>query len=413
MIDHPTERAWAEGEASTVALMGTINVAVARLVATIRLLIDRDGWHGSGIQSVEHWVTWKAGVSRRRAEGLVRIVRRMHELPACWALFDAGQLTEDAMVRIARKVPAARDEEVAGWAPGMLISQLTRVLKSCPELPDPDPDQPPLGESRERYLHMHEDSDGWGMGEFSLPADEMAQLRIALQHGRDAEFRDRHGLDVDAEVLSSGSVTWADGLMRLAREGLDALDPTLARTGRRGERTKVILHHDIDPRGNLGPGQLHLGHVIPDTVARFLACDAEVLVASYKAGQLIGINPTDRTVSRALRRMIERRDQGCAHPRCTQTRWLHIHHIIYWAQRGLTIPPNLVCLCPTHHRQLHDSQITIDGNPEMGTLRFLDARGRPIEPPPPRSPGPLRLHEPSPFTPPHGERLHPLGFSWN
>ena len=412
VMEHPRERAWAEGESSTVALMGTVNLAVAQLVATIRMLIDTDGWGGHGIQSVEHWLTWKAGISRSRAESLVRIARRIDELPACWALFQAGRLTEDAMVRIVRRVPACRDAEVASWAPGMLISQLTRALKSCPELPNPDPNPKPDPFERQRYLHMHHREDGWGKGEFSLPPDEMASLQAALQQARDAEFRDRNGLEADAEVENRGSVTWADALMRLATEGLDALDPTLARTGRRGERTKVVLHHDVDPHGELGPGQLHLGKVIPDTVARFMSCDAEVIVASYKAGQLIGINPTERTVNRHLRRAIERRDQGCAHPLCTQTRWLHIHHILHWAQRGLTIPSNLCCLCPTHHRQLHDGELTIDGNPEAGTLRFYDARGRPIEPPDLGSPK-LRLDEPSPFTPPFGERLDPRWFGWN
>jgi hypothetical protein len=413
VIDHPQQRAWAEGEAATVVLMGTINLAVAQLVATIRMLIDTDGWGGHGIQTVEHWVTWKAGISRSRAEGLVRIARRIDELPACWALFESGRLTEDAMVRIARRVPACRDAEVASWAPGMLIGQLARVLKSCPELPDPDPNPKPDPTDRQRYLRMRQRADGWGTGELSLPPDEMASLQAALQQARDAEFRERNGLDPDAEVHNRGSVTWADALVRLATEGLDALDPTLARTGRRGERTKVVLHHDIDAHGELGPGQLHLGAVIPDTVARFMACDAEVVVASYLAGQLIGINPTERTVNRHLRRAIERRDQGCAHPLCRQTRWLHIHHIVHWAQRGLTIPPNLVCLCPTHHRQLHDGDLTIDGNPEAGTLRFYDARGRPIEPPDPGPPRQLCLDEPSPFTPPYGERLEARWFSWN
>ncbi len=328
-------------------------------------------------------------------------------------MFRAGRLTEDAMVRIARRVPAGRDAEVAGWAPGMLISQLTRALRSCPELADPDPTPKPDPADPQRYLRLHHRPDGWGRGEFSLPADEMATLQTALQQARDAELRDRNGLEPDAEVDSRGSVTWADALARLATEGLDALDPTLARTGRRGERTKVMLHHDIDPHGALGPGQLHLGAVIPDTVARFMACDADVVVATYLAGRLIGIHPTERTVNRHLRRAIERRDQGCAHPLCTQTRWLHIHHIIHWAQRGLTIPSNLICLCPTHHRQLHDGELTIHGNPEEGTLRFHDTRGRPIEPPHPGPPRQLRLDEPSPFTPPYGERLDPRWFGWN
>ncbi len=106
MVECPQEQAWRRGEADTVVLMGAINLAMAKLVATIRMLIDTDGWGGHGIRSVEHWVTWKAGVSRRRAENLVRIARRIDDLPACWALFSEGRLTEDAMVRIACRVPA-------------------------------------------------------------------------------------------------------------------------------------------------------------------------------------------------------------------------------------------------------------------------------------------------------------------
>jgi hypothetical protein len=144
-----------------------------------------------------------------------------------------------------------------------------------------------------------------------------------------------------------------------------------------------------------------------------MSCDAEVLLASYRAGELLGITPTERTVGRNLRRVIERRDQGCAHPLCRQTRWLHIHHILHWAQRGLTIPSNLVCLCPTHHRQVHHDELSIVGNPEDGTLRFLDTWGHAIGPPDHGPPRPLRLDEPSPFTPPFGERLEARWFTWN
>ncbi|MGQ0830673.1 MAG: DUF222 domain-containing protein [Microthrixaceae bacterium] len=412
VIDRPADRAWAEGEASTISLMGTINLATAELVATIRMLIDNGGWSGIGIHSVEHWITWKAGVSSRRAGDLVRIARRVDELPACWALFAAGRLTEDAMVRIARRVPAERDAEVAGWAPSMLISQLTRALKSCPEIPVAD-DRPADAGGRQRGMYLSTEEEGWGSGSFCLPPDENALLNVALGAARDAEFRDRNGLAVDAEVVSSGSVTWADALVRLASAGLEALDPTFVRTGHPGERTKVVLHHDIDAHGHLGPGQLHGGAVLPTTISRFLSCDAEVLVATYAAGRLLGIHPTARTVSRHLRRVIERRDQGCTHPLCTQTRWLQIHHIDYWEDGGLTVPVNLLCLCPRHHREHHLGEFTIQGDPEAGTLRFFDARGGPIEPPDHGSPGPLRLAEPSPFTSPTAERLDPRWFGWN
>ena len=416
MVECPQELAWRQGEAKTVALMGTINLAVAELVATIRMLIDTGGWGGHGIRSVEHWVTWKAAVKRSRAQDLVRIARRIDDLPACWALFRAGRVSEDSMVLIARRVPAGRDVEVAGWATGMLVSQLRRSLASCPELPDPAPDKAEPVSLKQRYMHLHDSPDGWVTGEFCLPPSEAPILKAGLQAARDAEFRDRQGLESDADIEGMGgrlAVTNADGLVRMGSEAADALDPTLTRTGYRGERNKVILHHDIDPNGDLGPGQIHLGPVVADTVARYLGCDAEIVLAAYRAGQLLGITPTTRTVPRALRRAIERRDQGCAHPLCTQARWLHIHHIVHWAQRGLTIPPNLVCLCPTHHRELHDGDFTIDGNPEDHTLRFLDGWGRPIEPPSGGPTRPLRLAEPTPYTPPTAERLNPLWFTWN
>jgi len=51
--------------------------------------------------------------------------------------------------------------------------------------------------------------------------------------------------------------------------------------------------------------------------------------------------------------------------------------------------------------------------PEACSLRFLDRFGRPIEPPEGGPPAPLRVVEPSPYTPPFGERLDPLWFTWN
>ncbi len=429
----PQEAAWRFAEGEAVAVMGGVNVAIARLVAAVRVLLDANGWEGVGIQSPEHWLCWKAGVSRPRAEGLVTIARRAPELPACWALFAEGHLGEDAMVRIARRVPATRDAEVAALAPTLLISQLDRLLRSLPEQPDGN-DRPPAPEP-ERVMRMRERRDGWLRGEFCLPPDEGAVFHLGVTAARDAEFRDRNDLDgaaaVDPDAFAhpegTRRVTWADGLVRMASEAADALDPTFQRTGHRGERHLVVLHHDVDPDGTLGPGQLDLGPVVPDPVARYLACDATVQVVAYRLGQIVGINPTERTPNRATRRALARRDQGCTYPLCTQRLWLHAHHIVHWADGGLTLPANLVLLCPAHHRALHFGNFSIEGDPEAGTLRFLDRFGRRIEPPgldpPPKPPpgagppasGPPddRPPAPSPYTPPLAERLPSHSFAWD
>ena len=409
----PQEAAWLRGERETVSVMGVINAGTARLVATIGMLIATGGWGGHGIESIEHWVCWKAAVSKHRARGLVAIARRREELPVCWGLFESGRLTEDAMVRVAKRVPAERDREVAGWATAMTISQLTRVLATLPELPDPHKGP---GPEPERHLRVHTGGNGWVHGSFALPPDEGAVVLLGLGAARDAEFRDRNDLgpdeplrDIPATAPRPG-VPWADALVRMASEAADGLDKTLARTGTRGERHLVVLHHDIDPDGTVSAGQLHHGPHIPDWMARYLSCDAKVQVVTYKAGSLFGISPEDRVVSRKLRRYLERRDRGCVHPLCEQTRWLHAHHLIPWPGGAKTIPSNLACLCPLHHRALHRGDFTIHGNPEDGTLVFHDSHGRRIEPPQPGPPGPAT---PGTFTPPTGERLDPRWFGWN
>jgi hypothetical protein len=137
------------------------------------------------------------------------------------------------------------------------------------------------------------------------------------------------------------------------------------------------------------------------------------MVAVYEQSQLVGFTPQTYTPSRAMRRALERRDQGCAHPLCAQRRWLHLHHIQHWEDLGPTIPSNLICLCPTHHRQLHAGDFTIEGDPEAGTVRFLDRLGHAIEPPGTGPPTALRLDEPSPCSQPYGGRLATGSFSWN
>ena len=416
VVDRPGESqatfaAWGEGERRTVVAMGAINLATVALVDAIAYVLDHDGWVGHGIESPEHWVTWKAGVGKHRAKGLVAIARRREELPACWALFRDGRLTEDAMARIAKRVPAAYDDQVARLAPDYLISQLTRTLNSLPPLEPPEPVP-----NRERYHRRSTSADGWTQGEYCLPPDEAAAFNLGLDAARDAEYRDRNDLPDDAEVTDGQrrGIDLADALLRMASDATDALDAHLERTGVRGDRYQVVLHHHLDRDGRMGPGRLHLGAWLDAPTARYLACDAQVIAMAHRAGQLLGINPTERTANRRLRRYLEDRDGGCVDPACQQRRNLHAHHLQHWEDDGPTIPSNLVSLCRRHHRALHHGEWSISGDPEAGTLEFRDARGQPLQPPPL---GADPLPPPSPerltYRQPYGGRLRAVELSWN
>lgn len=281
-------------------------------------------------------------------------------------------------------------------APRSSISQLDRLLRALPEQAGGTPGRPEL----ERACRVHHEWDGWVRGTFCLPADEGALVPGGLIAARDAELRDRHDVDPadpapPAAAEATAAVSWADGLVRPAVEATDALDPTVRRTGHRGhrgQRALVVLHHDVEPGGHLGAAQLDLGPVVPDAVARYLSCDARVQVVSHRAGRLVGIDLTERTVSPAMRRYLARRDQGCVHPLCAQRRWLHVHHLVHWAAGGRTTPGNLALLCPRHHRALHHGDLSLHGDPEAGTLQAHDRWGRPISAPAVGCRPPPRLH---------------------
>jgi len=148
----------------------------------------------------------------------------------------------------------------------------------------------------------------------------------------------------------------------------------------------VILHLDADRQA---PPRLHLGPVLPPSLADFLSCDSTVRYLLLRHGQPVAIGRRERTVNPRQRMIVEHRDGGCRVPGCDHSRWLHVHHIHHWSQGGRTDPRNLCALCPVHHRMVHLGLLTIEGDPaDPAGLTFTDNRGRRLEPARPRPPTP-------------------------
>jgi hypothetical protein len=407
----PQERGWWVAEATVVAGMGAANLAIAAVVEGVVELLATNGWVSPGIASPEHWVQWKTNTARHRAAGIVQIARRVEELPVCWQHFREGRITEDAMVLLARKAPAERDAELCRWAMEMTIPQLGRILRHLPK-PAGEADGAASREDRERRCEVHRLGDGWLQAKLVLPPDEAASFEAALTSARDAELRDRRDLPPDEEVepAEARTISMADAFARMCSEALDGMDKHFCRTGHRGERHQVVIHRELDDDGCPRPAQLHQGDHLPEAVARYMSCDADVLVAYARQGRIVGITPEARHPNRWLRRYLEHRDGGCAHPLCQQRRFVHAHHLLYWEDGGLTVAENLVCLCPRHHRSLHLGDFTIEGDPQLGNLVFRDRWGRAIAPPATGA-APLPTTDPT-YRPPRGERLHGWDFGW-
>jgi hypothetical protein len=85
-----------------------------------------------------------------------------------------------------------------------------------------------------------------------------------------------------------------------------------------------------------------------------------------------------------MRRALELRDRGCRFPGCG-SRFTDAHHIRHWADGGATRPENLVLLCRTHHRLLHEGGFRLEANPKRPERPdFISPRGIRIPENPPR-----------------------------
>ncbi|MGH2686634.1 MAG: DUF222 domain-containing protein [Actinomycetota bacterium] len=397
--------------------MGGLNLLAAELVGLIGEALQTGAWQVDGVRSPEHWVAWQCGMAPARAAALVSTARGLADLPACRELFEQGRLSEDqARVVAAGGVDPVREEELAVLAPLSTIGQLRRLVqryrKAPPEPPEPDENDTendkPAGPRRE--LAFGYGDDGWFWSRTLLPPEEGALYEAALTAARDAEFRLRHP-DADPDDPSDPKrcdVSWADGLLRLCDAALSNLDPTPG--ARPGERYQVYLHVNGDAPFS---SYLHLGPSVSDSVRRYLTCDAPIRFVFERDGRIVALSAKQDTVDVKTRKLIEDRDGGCRVPGCGQRRWLHIHHLIHREDHGPTVPENLCCLCPTHHRLHHRGRLAIDGDPtRLDGLRFTTPAGRRIGPARPRPPG-APPRGAAPYQHPLGERIQWRWFDWN
>ena len=202
----------------------------------------------------------------------------------------------------------------------------------------------------------------------------------------------------------------ADALGELARHALQSghlpqgggLRPQLTVTA---DLATLRAQHGVGGTGGWGA-------VLPGETARRLACDAQVtravvrrhptdaphgtgdrwgqadggggdggLAAELRAAiatlppplgapvELLDLGRATRVISPALRRALAVRDGGCAAPGCDRPPpWTDAHHLVHWLHGGPTSLDNLVLLCRTHHRAVHEGGWRLGRDPASGQV---------------------------------------------
>jgi len=166
------------------------------------------------------------------------------------------------------------------------------------------------------------------------------------------------------------------------------------------QRDRVNLH--VDHAGGATDAR---GRPVDPRAAARICCDALLSTISYDDGLPVSVGRSQHIVPDRTRRIVEHRDGGCRIPGCGHDRFVEVHHIIHWTDRGPTDTWNLICLCPRHHRLHHQGRLGTVGNADVDDgVAFTDVNGNPIVE------GRARPEPPGASPPPtQGTWQHPLG----
>ena len=355
--------AWEVASRRAGVIAGQAAQLNADLVDLMVEVLETDCWSGGGIRSPEHWLQLMTAISPSRAADIVAVARRKGDFPELEARLARGTVSLDQLVVVARHVPTEYAESVTEFVEAATVSQLRRVLPKYlfePGTPGPveDPPDPVAPVDDAPTLRM-----GLRDGRFVLRFDanplDGALVEQAVREAKDALFT---AGDTDA--------TLADGLVECASRSLHQATPSSRR-----EHYRVLVHLDAD-----GNGWLNKRGSLPSRLMQNLTCDGTLKPVWTKDAKPVSVGRSMRIVPERTRRLIEDRDGGCRYPGCTVSGFLENHHLYHWSKGGATDMDTLISLCSRHHREHHQGEFSIEGDPGVPTgLRFTNRYGLPIE----------------------------------
>jgi hypothetical protein len=349
-----------------------LDAATHRLLTCIRAFDDSGEWHREGALSCAAWLTWRIGLDPGTAREKVRVARALGVLPKIDDALKRGALSYAKTRALTRVATPENEEDLLAMATYSTGAQLERLCRLVRKVVGVDQWGNPLDDRR---TFSREGLDN-GMVRLSvvLHPDEAAIVMKAIEHAR------RKAMDgVPAETQGRRMPPKMDALVSVAETYLAHSDAT----GSAGDRTQVFVHLDQDPLAPDGTlaATLDDGTRVSAETLRRLTCDAALVGIHHHQDGCVTAGRRTRSISPSLRRALHIRDRGCRFPGCPNHLYVHAHHITHWADGGPTAADNLILLCSTHHRLLHEGGFRIEGG-EDGDVRFVNRRGQTIAPSP-------------------------------
>ena len=285
-----------------------------------------------GCNSIVHYAVQHLGVSRKEAQGVLRVARALEALPLLTRAAESGAINWCKMREVVSKATAETEQFWLEICQRYNVRQVSILVARTPFGGIPGD---PKVDTRQASVH---------------------DLRLRLEP--DARAVVERALAVLAQ-REGRVVHLAEALEWLCADLLAGAEVTEVKLARKEEEERLLRETRPTWDGLVAVEQETHG---------------EVQVA--KRAEPHWSNARRRQVTPAERRHLLRRDgYRCQTPGCGNHLWLEVHHIEFYAEGGLTVPRNLVMLCRGCHANVHRGNLRISGNCEDG-LVFRDRRGR-------------------------------------
>jgi len=348
-------------------LVAHLDAGTFQLLELICEFDENEGWSGPGIASCAHWLNWKCGMSMGPARERVRVARALPGLPGISKAFREGKVSYSKVRAMTRVATAKNEEALLQVALGGTASHVETQVRLYRKTKRIEALQEENLRHGHRELSWYIDDDEYWVFKGRFTAEQGALLQKALEAAGDQLFGEQQNVpeDVPAEISDNVpldrttpepvSQQRADALARVVDGFLASVTNDL--TG--GDRYMVNIHTEIETLKQDGQGaesEIEDRDHVPAETSRRMACDCSIVHwQEDKQGEPLNIGRKTRSIPPAIRRALKRRDQGCRFPGCTCKRFVDAHHIQHWADGGETSMGNLVLLCRTHHRLVHEA----------------------------------------------------------
>jgi hypothetical protein len=370
--EHPSGSPLPELAAAITA--GAVRLAAAT-AAWLRLIAEfdeRGGWHGYGIMSCAHWLSWQCGLSPGAAREHVRVARALPTLPLIDAAFTEGRLSYSKVRALTRIAEPDSEAALLEVALELTASQVERTVRQWRRAEVLDAGGPPP-EERQAFEHWW-DETGTLTVKLRLPTEEGAAFMAAIDSLAERAARRERAQAKRAQGNRPGQRA-EDDEIGLARErstarriaALTKLAEAAVDADRRAgdpPRREVVVHVDATVLADdaaAGRAYVEGGPALSPAQVRRMLCGATVVTMLENNREPLAVGRRKRRATRAQRRALLRRDGGCARPGCPENRIerLHAHHLRHWLFGGPTDLANLALLCDNDHGLVHDLELVM------------------------------------------------------